>query len=75
MDVSANILQIGLRPFGKSFLLMKNRNDPKTEPCGMPETIIFRDEHWPSNKFHSLFSITKVVFQDSQKITFYSIRF
>ena len=57
---SAIILQIKIRSFGRSFMYMRNRHGPKTEPCGTPEGIIFQYEHWPSSI--SKFWAIKVVF-------------
>ena len=44
-DVSSpNILHVKQRPPLKSFIYIKNKRGPRTEPCGKPDFIVSQEE-------------------------------
>ena len=44
---SANSLHSLLRPFAKLLTHIKNKRDPRMDPCGTPVRISTQDKHWP----------------------------
>ena len=41
---SANILHMEVITSGKSFIYIRNKSGPNTDPCGTPEFIFFQSE-------------------------------
>ena len=46
--MSANILQIEVIPFGKSFIHSRNIRGPRTEPYRTPANMLFHEDVWSS---------------------------
>ena len=48
-ESSAKILRIGVIPSGRSFIKIKKKIGPDTDPSGTPEFIFLKSEIWPFN--------------------------
>ena len=54
---SANSLGMELSPSGRSLKYIKNKRDPRMEPCGTPALIGSQLDSWPFNNLITLWNI------------------
>ena len=45
IEVSAKSLALDFKPFGKSLIQIKNRDEPRIEPCGTRDLSPCQSEH------------------------------
>src|ERR1051325_11468272 len=51
---SANLETLHLRPLSKSFIYIRNKSGPSTEPCGTPLFTVSHDDLLPLSNTHCL---------------------
>ena len=61
---SAKIFYVELRLSLKSFIYIKNKSGPRTEPCGILDFITSQEEHWPLRTIYSLLVLLKIILKE-----------